>query len=226
MGIFIILLILSKNDGIQEWYQKYVDMLAYAKETVEQMGDKFSIFLVLIFLFVFKAVFPIYLFPLSALCAVASTVFPPYFSIPINLFGLGTLYSIKYFWGRKVGANAVQTILNKSETVSYLIQRGNGKGNPFLLALFRLIPGIPVNTVSKLYGAMGFKYNYFLLLSFAGYSPLLISYTFIGQNVFNPLSTAFLLPFVLLFMLLGVSLMAISKIITIQFTKRRNTNNA
>ncbi|MBP9989323.1 MAG: VTT domain-containing protein [Ruminococcus sp.] len=152
-------------------------------------------------------------------------MFPPYLSIPINIIGLALMYSIKYFWGRKVGANAVQTILNKSETISYLIQLNDGRGNPWLLALFRLIPGIPINQVSKLYGAMGFKYKYFLILSFIGYSPLLISYTFIGRNVFDPLSTAFLLPLVLLFLLIGISMMAIGKIIKIQFKRRRNSHN-
>lgn len=225
MGVFIALIIISKNSNIQEWYGQYLEMLTTAQLRVESMDDKFSVFLVLIFLFLFKAIFPFYLFPLSALCAVTSTVFKPYLSIPINLLGLALLYSTKYFWGRKVGASSVQSILNKSETVSYLIQLDDGRGNPWLLAFFRLIPGIPVNLVSKLYGAMGFKYKYFLMLSFIGYSPLLISYTFIGRNVFNPLSTSFLLPLVMMFMLLGVSMMTISRIIKIQSRRRRSSHH-
>lgn len=162
-----------------------------------------------------------YLYPLSAVCTVTSAVFPAYFSIPINLIGLAILYSIKYFWGKKVGANSVQSILNKNETVAYLIQK-DGRGNPWILALFRLVPGIPINLVSKLYGAMGFRYKYFIILSFIGYAPLLISYTFIGRNVYNPFSAAFLLPFVLLFLLLGVSMLAISKIVEVQSKRRKN----
>lgn len=219
--VFIILLILSRNSDIQLWYSRYLEYLASAEYKVEHMSEKFSVFLIVIFLYAFKAVFPIYLYPVSALCAVTSAVFPSYFSIPINLLGLSVLYSIKYFWGTKVGANGVQNILQKSETVRYLVER-DGRGNPWLLALFRLVPGIPVNQVSKLYGAMGFKYEYFLLLSLVGYSPLLASYTFIGRNVFNPLSTAFLLPFILLFLLMGISMLAISKIVQIQSRRRKN----
>ena len=219
--VFIILLILSRNSDIQLWYSRYLEYLASAEYKVEHMSEKFSVFLIVIFLYAFKAVFPIYLYPVSALCAVTSAVFPSYFSIPINLLGLSVLYSVKYFWGTKVGANGVQNILQKSETVRYLVER-DGRGNPWLLALFRLVPGIPVNQVSKLYGAMGFKYEYFLLLSLVGYSPLLASYTFIGRNVFNPLSTAFLLPFILLFLLVGVSMLAISKIVQIQSRRRKN----
>lgn len=219
--VFIILLILSRNSDIQLWYSRYLEYLASAEYKVEHMSEKFSVFLIVIFLYAFKAVFPIYLYPVSALCAVTSAVFPSYFSIPINLLGLSVLYSVKYFWGTKVGANGVQNILQKSETVRYLVER-DGRGNPWLLALFRLVPGIPVNQVSKLYGAMGFKYEYFLLLSLVGYSPLLASYTFIGRNVFNPLSTAFLLPFILLFLLMGISMLAISKIVQIQSRRRKN----
>jgi len=219
-GVFIVLLIVSQNDVVRQSYQSYLDYLVSAEYKVAHMNDKFSVFLVILFLYAFKAVFPVYLYPLSAVCTITSAVFPAYFSIPINLIGLGLLYTIKYFWGKKVGATAVQSILNKSETVAYLIQR-DGKGNPWLLALFRLVPGIPINLVSQLYGAMGFRYKYYLILSFIGYAPLLISYTFIGRNVFNPFSAAFLLPFVLLFLLLGTSMLATSKIVEIQSKRRK-----
>ena len=136
--VFIILLILSRNSDIQLWYSRYLEYLASAEYKVEHMSEKFSVFLIVIFLYAFKAVFPIYLYPVSALCAVTSAVFPSYFSIPINLLGLSVLYSVKYFWGTKVGANGVQNILQKSETVRYLVER-DGRGNPWLLALFRLI---------------------------------------------------------------------------------------
>lgn len=219
--VFIVLLILSKNDDIRLWYSKYLEYLAASEYKVEHMDDKYSIFLIVLFLYAFKAVFPIYLYPVSALCAITSAVFPPYFSIPINLLGLTVLYSIKYFWGTKVGSSGVQSILQKNETVRYLVER-DGKGNPWMLALFRLVPGIPINAVSKLYGALGFRYEYFLVLSLVGYAPLVASYTFIGRNVFNPLSTAFILPFILLFLLMGISMLAISKIVQIQSRRRKN----
>lgn len=222
--VFIVLLFLSKNDNIQLWYQTYQDILVDAETKVTNMDDKASVLIVLLFLFAFKAVFPIYLFPLSALCAVTSTVFPPYLSIPINILGLVILYSIKYLWGKRVGANGVQTILSRSETVQDFIEK-DGKGNPLLIPLFRLIPAAPINLVSQLYGAMGFRFRDFILLSLLGYCPRLISYTFIGQNVFNPLSAAFLLPFILLFTLASVSLFASSKVVETQIVKRRKLNN-
>lgn len=223
-AVFIVLLFLSKNDKIQMWYQTYQDILLEAENRVANLDDKASVLIVLLFLFAFKAAFPIYLYPLPALCAVTSTVFPAYFSIPINVLGLVILYSIKYYWGTRVGASGVQAILSRSETVQYFIEK-DGKGNPLLLPLFRLIPGIPINLVSQLYGAMGFRYRDYIMLSLLGYTPLLISYTFIGRNVFNPLSTAFLLPFILLFTLASISLFALSKVVQTQIVKRRKLTN-
>ncbi len=220
--VFIVLLVLSRQEKIQVWYETYLNYLLEAEYAVQTMGDKASVFVVILFLYAFKAVFPIYLYPLSALCAVTSTVFPAYFSIPINIMGLVLLYSIRYYWGTRVGAIGVQTILQKNRTVKYYIEN-DGNGNPWLLSFFRFIPAIPINTVSQLYGAMGFRYRNYILLSLVGFSPLLISYTFIGSNVFNPLSPAFLVPFILLFILISISTLALSKILQVQ-NRRKKSN--
>jgi uncharacterized membrane protein YdjX (TVP38/TMEM64 family) len=45
-----------------------------------------------------------------------------------------------------------------------------------------------------------------MIISLLGFLPKLLSYTLIGQNVFNPFSLAFILPIVILFMISGVSL--------------------
>lgn len=220
--VFFVLIFVSQSDKIQLWYKTYQDALTLAETKVEEMTDKGLVLFVILFLFLFKAVFPIYLYPLPALCAVTSTVFPAYFSIPINILGLIILYSIKYYWGARVRGMDVNLILKRNETVRYFIEK-DGRGNPWLLPLFRFIPGIPINLVSKLYGAMHFKYRDFILLSLAGYSPLLIFYTFIGRNVFNPLSTAFLLPFVLMFTLVGIATFTLSKVLQKQ-SRRKKTN--
>ncbi|MCQ2483738.1 MAG: VTT domain-containing protein [Clostridia bacterium] len=219
-AVFIFLLVISQSDKIQLWYQTYQSTLQAAEDRVEAMTDRGLVVFIVLFLFMFKGVFPVYLYPLPALCAVTSTVFDPYISIPINIAGLIILYSLKFMWGRRVGANEVSRILQRNETVKYFIEK-DGRGNPWLLPLFRFIPGIPINMVSKLYGAMGFRYRDFILLSLTGYFPLLIFYTFIGRNVFNPLSTAFLLPFVLMFSLVGIATFTLSKILQKQSRRKK-----
>lgn len=220
-AVFIFLLVISQSDKIQLWYQTYLETLQHAESKVEAMTDRGLLIFVILFLFMFKGVFPIYLYPLPALCAVTSTVFKPYLSIPINIAGLIILYSLKFMWGRRVGANEVSRILQRNETVRYFIEM-DGRGNPWLLPLFRFIPGIPINMVSKLYGAMDFKYSRFILLSLTGYVPHLVVYTFIGRNVFNPLSTAFLLPFILMFTTVGIATITLSKILQKQSRRKKN----
>lgn len=222
--VLIVLLALSQNEQIRLWYNTYQNYLSEAELAVETMGDKTSVFLVIIFLYIFKAVFPIYLYPLSLLCAITSTVFPAYFSIPINLMGLVILYSIRYYWGTRVGASGIQSILQRNRTVKYLVENNDGKGNPWLLSLFRFIPGIPINLVSKLYGAMGFRFRDYVLLSLLGFAPLLASYTFIGRNLFDPLSAPFLVPFILLFTLISISAIATNKFLQVQSNRRKKTN--
>lgn len=218
---FVVLLVFSFNDHVQQWYQTYIKYLLDAEHAVEAMEDKLSVLIVIIFLYTFKAVFPLQFYPLSVLCAITSTVFPAYFSLPINVICLSLFFSIRYYWGRRVGSDAVQSILKRNVTIRTLIEN-DGKGNPWLLAIFRLIPSIPPNPVSKLYGAMGFNYKDYILLSLLGFAPQLITYTFIGRNVFNPLSAAFLVPFILLFILISISTFGISKILKIQYRRRRS----
>ncbi len=217
---FTVLLILSQQEQVQIWYQTYLNYLLEAERTVETMDNKFNVFIIIIFLYAFKSILSIY--PLSALCAVTSTVFPFYFSIPINILGLLILYSIRYYWGVRAGASGIQSILKRNRTVKYLIEN-DGNGNPWLLSFFRFIPAIPVNVVSQLYGALGFKYKKFIFVSLLGYTPLLTSYTFIGSNVFNPLSAAFLVPFIILFTLISITTFTTSKILKLQ-NRRKKSN--
>ncbi len=192
---FVVLLVLSGIESVQYWWQTYQDFLTTAQIKVENMEDKGFLFLTLMFLFGFKAFWPLY--PLSLLVAVTGVVFPFYIAIPINIAGMILHYSLKYVWGKRMGPGGVNLILKKNETLSRFIKM-NDTGNPWLLVIFRLIPFIPVNPVSQLYGSMGFDYGKFLLLSLAGYMPLLCSYTLVGRNAYNPLSAGFLIPLMVL----------------------------
>ncbi len=218
--IFIVLLVLSRQEQVQVWYRTYLGYLIEAQHTVENMDNKINVFIVIVFLYTFKSLLSIY--PLSALCAVTSTVFPFYFSIPINISGLLILYSVRYYWGKRVGAGGLQRILKRNKTVKYLVEN-DGNGNPWLLSFFRFLPAIPVNVVSQLYGAMGFNFKHYVCVSLAGFAPLLISYTFIGSNLFNPLSAAFLVPFIIIFTLTSITTITASKILKVQ-NRRKKSN--
>ena len=89
----------------------------------------------------------------------------------------------------------------------------DGSGNPWLLVMLCVIPGIPVNTVSSLYGSMNFGYRKFLLLSTLGFLPRLVSYTIVGRNAFDPLSIGFLLPLTIICILSAITLLSTNGVI-------------
>lgn len=191
-----------------------------AQLQVEDMGNKVYIIFTIMFLFAFKAFIPLY--PLSLVCAATGAVFPVYFAVPINIVGMTLHYTLKYVFGKRLGPGGVNIILQRSETIR-MIMKTDDAGNPWLLVILRLIPFFPVNPVSQLYGSLGFKYWKFLLLSLLGYSPLLLSYTIVGRNVYNPLSAGFLIPLIVLAVLGAIVSYAI-RVLLFYSAKRRKNN--
>lgn len=191
----IIMLILSENTQVQRWWQTYQDYLDIVQQRVENMGSQAYLLFTLMFLFAFKAFFPIY--PISIVCAATGVVFPFYVAIPVNILGMALNYTLKYVWGKRIGPGGVNVILKRNETIR-IIMKQDGRGNPWLLGLFRLLPVFPSNPVSQLYGSMGFNYWKYLGLSLLGNLPLLTSYTIVGRHVYNPFSAGFLLPLIII----------------------------
>ena len=112
---------------------------------------------------------------------------PMYLAIPVNILGFSLLLTVRYFWGRRFGAGNAWRMICKTDTLKKLIQQ-DGKGNPALLILLRLLPCMPINTFSNIYGSFDFGYRKFMLLSIIGFMPRLLSFTFVGRNVFDPLA--------------------------------------
>ena len=78
----------------------------------------------------------------------------------------------------------------------------------------RLIPGLPINNISGIYGSFNFGYWRFILLSVIGFMPRLISFTFVGRNLFDPLSAGFLVPIMLMAFFSGVCLLSVNGVWT------------
>lgn len=212
------MLAVSGSERLKYWWQTYQDYLYSAQLKVEHLENKGYLVFTLMFLFAFKAFIPIY--PLSIVCAVSGVVFPIYFAIPINIFGMAMHFTLKYVWGKRIGPGGVSIILKKNEAIRLIMEK-DGRGNPWLLVLFRLIPCFPINPVSQLYGSMGFDFSKFLALSLLGYSPLLFMYTVVGRNAYNPLSAGFLLPLIAISLLAAVVIYIINVLIYHKNSRRK-----
>lgn len=173
-------------------------------------------------LFAVKSFFPIY--ATSTVCFLSGIVLPSYIAIPVNVLGFVVLITIRYFWGRRFGAGSAWKVISKTEKMKNLIQQ-DGSGNPALLIALRLLPGMPVNSISGIYGSFNFGYPEFVALSVIGFMPKLISFTLVGRNIYDPLSVGFLLPISLLLFVTGVSLLSVNGMWTtvekaVKFTKK------
>lgn len=95
-----------------------------------------------------------------------------------------------------------------------------GTGNPIVLFALRLIPFVPANPVSSLFGNLQMDYRSFLLISLFGYLVKVISFTAIGYNIADPFTSKFIVPFIALLYLAGFGLLITNNVL--KAVDRRN----
>lgn len=213
--LLLLLLRVLQYEEVQMWYADIRAFLHDVELRILNIRDRRLFVLAILCLYTIKSVFPV--ISNGALCVLTGLVMPVYYSLPLNVLGLSIVFSMKYWIGRRYGAKTHALIRKNKKVLS--VMEGKGKGNPWLLATFRFVPWIPLNTVSRLYGQMKFRYGRFLILSLLGFAPRLISYTFIGRNAYDPLSASFLTPIAGLLVLTGFSLISANAIW--RFVERR-----
>ena len=213
-GVLIALLFFRNSPRLLDWYGQYNEYLVRFENYVLNLPPNprltsVVIPLMVLLLYAIKGVLPFPLFPISLMCVITGAVLPMTMSFAVNIAGVAVLTTIKYWWGRRLGGGQAQRLLKLHPTVRAFLER-DSKSKPWLLFLFRLTPTFPINAVSQIYGAMCFDYADYTLISLLGFLPRLISYPFIGHNVFDPLTIPFLVPLIIIFTLSGVSLIGVN----------------
>lgn len=206
-----VLLFSLQYDELWHWYAVTRQNLAKLKEYIAHIDIEWQFFAAIMLLFAIKSFFPIY--PTSTVCFLSGIVLPMYYAIPVNILGFVLLVTIRYYWGKRFGAGGAWRLISKTDVLRRVIQQ-DGKGNPALLIALRLIPAMPINSISGIYGSFEFGYRKFLLLSVIGFMPKLISFTFVGRNLYDPLSPGFLVPIMLLLFFSGISILSVNGIWT------------
>lgn len=228
-GILLILAVvlfcvalLFQDPTFVEHYDEIMNRLSEFEYAVATLPYRGLVIVAILLIYLSKSVFPI---PISAICVIAGMAFPMPYAVLINIVGFSLLCVIKYFWGKHIGGGLVHKLLLKNEDIERILEKADNKAKGGLLVGFRMVPSFPINTISQVYGAMGYDLKTYLLLSVAGFLPKLISYSFIGRNVYNPFSMAFILPFVILFTISGLSLFGVNQMIDIYNNNFKNNNN-
>ena len=208
----IVLLRLFQVERFVEWYNKYTDTLADFERWISANGATWFSVAVIIANYTLKAVIP--WFPLSCICVAAGVLFKWYYATAINLAGLSILFTIKFFWGRRYGGGNAEKILSRYDRAHKLVDKSK-LGSTVILFLLRLVPGTPVNSVSQLYGTTDIGFPKYLLVSLAGFSYKLFSYTTIGRNVFDPASAKFIVPLISLLLFTGIAVLSLNGVISL-----------
>lgn len=200
---------LLRYDQLWLWYNVYQKKLLEAEQFIQSLGISWKFVLTMLIVFLVRTFIPF--LAVSAICVLTGAVLPSYWALIVNFLGIIIMMSIKYFEGMKFGSGNAWKIISKNERARKIIE-SSGKVNKALLFALRLIPGFPLGSVSRIYGSLRFPYWRFILLSAAGFAPKLLSYTFMGTNVFDPLSSAFLVPLMIVLTISGASLLCVNLI--------------
>mgnify|MGYP002464220401 FL=1 len=200
---------LLRYDQLWLWYKVYQEKLLEAEQFIQSLGISWKFVLTMLIVFLVRTFIPF--LAVSAICVLTGAVLPSYWALIVNSLGIIIMMSIKYFEGMKFGSGNAWKIISKNERARKIIE-SSGKVNKALLFALRLIPGFPLGSVSRIYGSLRFPYWRFILLSAAGFAPKLLSYTFMGTNVFDPLSSAFLVPLMIVLTISGASLLCVNLI--------------
>lgn len=201
-----VLVFTLQYDDLWGWYSQARETLIGLEARIAEIRQVWLFVLVILLLFLMKNFIP---YPLSSVCFLTGIVLPMYVAIPVNITGISMLLASQYFWGKRFGPGYSWKFLRRWETLSELVEH-DGSGNPMLLAALRLTPFVPINSVSKIYGSLNFSFWHFLVLSLLGLLPRLISFTFVGRNLFDPLSPGFLVPLAVISFISGISLLSVN----------------
>lgn len=130
-------------------------------------------------------------FPMLILIAASGSIFPTFLSaVIVNCAGVAVMLLIPYAIGRFAEREFVEGLINKHKNADKL--REFKSENEFFIAFFlRVINVLPCDLVSMFLGSTSFAPGKYMLGSFLGILPGLITTTLMGSSVDNPKSPKF-----------------------------------
>ncbi len=155
-------------------------------------------------------------FPIVVLHILSGFLFPPAAALLINCLGTALCYTVPYIIGRISGTDAVHFVeakiarREKRKTADGKKKRGiftgadiaelfsEQRSHRFFLSFFlRVISCLPCDLISLYLGALEFPYLSYVSASVLGTLPGIIPATFVGKNIMDPASPAFISAFML-----------------------------
>ncbi len=211
--VLMVLLRLFNTQEFLRWYNRYTDTLNNFELWIQTYGATWVTVLVILINYVIKSFIP--WFPLSCLCVASAVIFKWYIAIAINVAGMSIYFIAKFLWGRKNGGGNAEKLLSRYDKAHTFIDSSK-TGSKAVLFFCRLTPGIPLGSVSTLYGSTDIKLWEYTVISILGFSYKIVSYVIIGRNVFDPASFGFIVPFIVLLIFSGLVLLSVSGVVSLK----------
>lgn len=213
-AVLLVISFLMYLEPVQDKYSQWLVFLEDIEYRITTLQDKWMIVIVLFLLFLLRSLLPFY--PQSIVLVISGVVFHPFIAFLINMIGIGGTMALRYYTGVEMGEGYTLKLLRKYPGFDAVLRK-NGLSNAVLLFLFRLFPGVPVSSVSQIYGSLDFPFAKYMLISLGGIAPRILTYSFIGRSATDPLSPSFLAPIIVLLTLSGISLLGFNLIIAVAF---------
>ncbi len=218
-AVLIVILCLLQIDSIREKYDEYLYVLQDFEMRVAALQSRWLIFVVIFLLFLLRSLSMMYPYPMIFI--ITAMVFPPYQSFFINLAGMAFTFAFRYYTGYEMGEGTINFALKKYPAILNAMEE-DGKGNPIILLALRMVPSLPINTISHFYGSLEYSFPRYMLISLAAYIPKLVSYSFIGENVYDPFSADFFVPIIVLLVFTGICLLVLRTFINVSSKLSKN----
>lgn len=202
---------IAQIESIKVHYAELQSKLLEWQLFIASLENKWLLILVIFLLYALKSF--ILLIPLSTLFIISGMVFDVQYAAAINIVGVTILVSIKFFWGNRFGGGSASKLVSRVKILKELLKLEHS-GNPFILFIARFVPFLPVNSISRLYGTSEINYDKYLLISLLGFAPRILSFSVLGNHVFDPFSVGFFGPIIIMLFLSGISMLVLNFTLT------------
>ncbi|MCC8015860.1 MAG: hypothetical protein LIO43_00325 [Clostridiales bacterium] len=201
--IVLLSICLYKQASLEVRFDAIINWLAKIEKAIAGLDTHVEILLCLFALYIAKCHLPI---PMSVLCVISGMVFDINAALIINIIFCLFFFVVKHTEGKLMGGGWAMMILNIRQAKfikNWVLFKGSG--NPYVLAVSRFVPTIPLGMVSKLYGSMNYDFVYYCCLSLLGFMPRLYIYTKIGTALYNPFSREFIILLIIIVAFTGLT---------------------
>jgi uncharacterized membrane protein YdjX (TVP38/TMEM64 family) len=140
----------------------------------------------------------VFIIPASLLSIIAGSIFGPFKSLLLSLIGCFLSGTLAFYMSRFLGKSFVNKLLKgKALNLNSSIEK---HGFKIMLAM-RLSFIFPYDALSFAAGLSEMKYYDFILGTMIGIVPEILTYSFMGNNIKNPLSIKFIAPIIVILLI-------------------------